>query len=645
MKLRLLPSSLSVLELATFCAISACGSSDHSVSTLEAAAAIPSGADCPAGGTAVSVGLDVNGNGVLDPGEVAHVTNVCNLEVPSTLTRIDVEPAGAHCVTGGHGVKTGPDRNRNGALDDDEITFTTYACDPSDLFIGDFTAEMWSDPIKVAALAQAHVVTGTLTLAGDAPASLPGLVMVDGLTIAPGTPPASIDLPALTQVSGSVIAIASELDVLALPALTTIGGSLQIDNAPELARLSLLALAAVGQDAVVRDTPLLVTAELPTLGKVGGAVVLADALELVDVELPALTTVSSVDVAGTGATRVGLPALVALDSIAIQDNAALGELALPRLASASQVSILRDPALHQLDLGSLAASYGAAGALDSIHVESTALEAIDVPIETAAGRIVIANNPALAALRLASLTSASGLIIRHCPALATLEAPHLFVVDDLTLSGPLTSLSLPSSVLVNHQVSYIATGLAHLPRVRLDWRASLSVSSNPALVDLRGLDLPAELGQVSISSNALLTSLTGLESVAQLQMLQVTGNPALVDLTGLSSLIQADVIELRFNALVDLRGLDHLSSLTNYLSIMDQPALTSLDGLGALENIGGALLVRGNPVLASLDGLAALQSVGLAYGTVGGGPSFFIVEDAALDPDAIAALLARIRHN
>jgi hypothetical protein len=648
MKLRLLPSSPSVLGLAAVCAINACGApGPGAASVLETTAAIPAGADCPAGGSAVSVGRDVNGNGVLDAGEVEHVANVCNLEVPPTLTRVELEPAGDHCVGGGHVIKAGPDRDRNGTLDDSEVTSTVYACDPSDLFIGDFTAEMWNTPAQVAALAQAHVVTGTLTLASDAKASLPRLAMVGGgLIIAPGAPPASIDLPALTRINGSLLALASELDVLALPALATVGGSVQIDTASDLARLSLPALTTVGQDVLVWDTPVLATADLPALSKVGGAVALGSAPVLLDVDLPALTTASRLSVWSTGATRVSLAGPVTLDALEIEDNAALAQIALPRLVRASQVQILRDTALHQLDLGSPVAGDGAAGALDSVDIELTALDALDLPVGITAGRIVIADDRALSSLRLARLISASGLIVQGCPALVTLEAPQLSDVDDLTLSGPLTSLSLPSGLVVHHALSYVAIGLAHLPPARLDQRASLRVSANPALVDLRGLDLPAELSSISIWSNPLLTSLTGLESIAQLQMLQVAHNAALGDLTGLASLVQADAIEVRLNAtMTDLHGLDRLSSLTNYLSIMDEPALTSLDGLGALENIGGALIVTRNPLLASLDGLAALQSVGLAYGTVNGGPSFFVYDDAALPPDVAAALLARIRHN
>ena len=32
-------------------------------------------------------------------------------------------------------------------------------------------------------------------------------------------------------------------------------------------------------------------------------------------------------------------------------------------------------------------------------------------------------------------------------------------------------------------------------------------------------------------------------------------------------------------------------------------------------------------------------------GTLNSGPSFYVTDNAALSPDAIAALLARIRHN
>lgn len=90
-------------------------------------------AECPFGGTVVSSGLDSNGNGKLDDAEVKTRTLVCNdapaQPSPTILVRLVPEPAnGGHCAEGGTAVQSGPDRNGNGRLDDDEVTHTDFVC-------------------------------------------------------------------------------------------------------------------------------------------------------------------------------------------------------------------------------------------------------------------------------------------------------------------------------------------------------------------------------------------------------------------------------------------------------------------------------------------------------------------------------------
>jgi hypothetical protein len=100
------------------------------------------GSACSSGGQAVASGLDANRNGVLDDAEVASVELVCNgsagaagstgaaglngLVLTSTLA------PGAPCATGGQSVRRGVDSNRNGVLDNAEVTGTTVACNGTD---------------------------------------------------------------------------------------------------------------------------------------------------------------------------------------------------------------------------------------------------------------------------------------------------------------------------------------------------------------------------------------------------------------------------------------------------------------------------------------------------------------------------------
>src|SRR5690242_6491351 len=79
----------------------------------------PAGQNCPHGGTAIRVGPDRNGNGMLDNAEVEHTDFVC---APATavLVRQDPLPPSLTCPAGGLAVQTGLDSNADGVLEDAE---------------------------------------------------------------------------------------------------------------------------------------------------------------------------------------------------------------------------------------------------------------------------------------------------------------------------------------------------------------------------------------------------------------------------------------------------------------------------------------------------------------------------------------------
>jgi len=111
---------------------------------------------CPNGGIQVQTGIDLNGNGILDPSEVTNTQNVCNGAVGATgasgatgptgatgatgsagatglsglnsLVRQTPEPSGSNCAAGGVKIDIGVDTNNNGTLDTSEITSTSYTC-------------------------------------------------------------------------------------------------------------------------------------------------------------------------------------------------------------------------------------------------------------------------------------------------------------------------------------------------------------------------------------------------------------------------------------------------------------------------------------------------------------------------------------
>ncbi len=90
-----------------------------------------SGDNCPNGGIKVDVGLDHDGDGILDPEEIDDTAYVCDgNDAPATL--ISVSDAGESCTNGGKKVEVGIDNNDDGVLDPEEVDDTWYVCNGED---------------------------------------------------------------------------------------------------------------------------------------------------------------------------------------------------------------------------------------------------------------------------------------------------------------------------------------------------------------------------------------------------------------------------------------------------------------------------------------------------------------------------------
>jgi hypothetical protein len=87
------------------------------------------GANCVAGGKRVAVGIDANGDSVLDAGEVISTGYVCSgTGGANSLVAIGAEAAGANCTYGGSRITAGIDADGDGQLNGSEVTSTTYVC-------------------------------------------------------------------------------------------------------------------------------------------------------------------------------------------------------------------------------------------------------------------------------------------------------------------------------------------------------------------------------------------------------------------------------------------------------------------------------------------------------------------------------------
>ena len=93
------------------------------------------GENCSAGGIRISIGQDTNANDILDDSEVTSVNFVCNGGdggSSSLLSRTTEESAGENCENGGSLVELGIDQNGDGVLEDEEVQTSFYVCNGLD---------------------------------------------------------------------------------------------------------------------------------------------------------------------------------------------------------------------------------------------------------------------------------------------------------------------------------------------------------------------------------------------------------------------------------------------------------------------------------------------------------------------------------
>jgi len=119
---------LRFLTLVPFLVAAGCAGEDGAdgVSSLTDVADEPAGANCAVGGVRIDSGVDADGDGTLDAGEIAVTRYVCRIS--SSLTNVAPEAAGTNCAAGGVKIETGPDTNGNGTLDGSEVAATHYVC-------------------------------------------------------------------------------------------------------------------------------------------------------------------------------------------------------------------------------------------------------------------------------------------------------------------------------------------------------------------------------------------------------------------------------------------------------------------------------------------------------------------------------------
>jgi hypothetical protein len=209
-------------------------------------------------------------------------------------------------------------------------------------------------------------------------------------------------------------------------------------------------------------------------------------------------------------------------------------------------------------------------------------------------------------------------------------------LDTPTL-GPLRNLRRIGTDLVNDGSLAISnlvqardlTGLGNIESVR-----DVLIHNAGSLRSLRGLALPAKLGQVQVSNSPALldlsalspiqeveglallelnnSSLSGLDNLAVAGDLTLIGLPNLTDLRSLTSLRVVRSLSLAKLGLTDLAGLEGLTRADS-VSLADMPSLAEADALESLVRLTN-LVVEQCPALLRLPEFRARGLVGVHIG-------------------------------
>jgi len=350
----------------------------------------PPGASCAAGGSAVHVGHDLNGDGLLEDVEIESTSFVCDGSAGETvLIRVDTEAPGANCADGGSAIYVGLDANRDGVLESSEIQQTHFLCGIVPLppvIDGDFVIR---NDVDVTELAGVTMITGTLT--------------IDSSTLQ------TIDVPSLTDVDAIVCDLVDSgcdsLETLSLPQLRAIhdrahiwGANLATLDLPRLASAPTLDLAGsftsvslpTFTNGVVSFSGVqLSQVDLPNLANGGVRIISSPGSEpaLSSLSLPSLTA-GDVQLEHTNLTSIALPVL-STGSVDLENNALVQHLDVPSLQAAPAIDVIANPQLTNISTPALTSA-------DRIDIErNVALPtclAQNLAAQTNAANVTIAGN-------------------------------------------------------------------------------------------------------------------------------------------------------------------------------------------------------------------------------------------------------------
>jgi hypothetical protein len=383
-------------------------------------------------GSIVVVVLALLGQGCGSSGSATDAGRAGDAAAETPVVRLAAEPAGSHCARGGLAVKVGLDRNGNGVLDDAEVTSTSYLCNP-DSAAPDGGADANEDgadaPTEAGTDATADAGTDAPTDAGtDAPADAGTDAPADAATDAPadaGTDAPAAVLQPLLRVDpepagehcangGTVVRAGLDrnqngtLDDAEVTSSSyacngsgampsgVLEGNMVVHNAIDLALLGLFSEVTGDVDL---ETMGLMAIKLPGLTKIGGALT-GTVTGATSLELPALASVQRVNIDSDALDTVNLQKLETIPVWLRITSPALTSLAVPALRTVAGALDVGTGPTADLSFPSLLT----AGAVDVSGARSVAL-------------------PALTRTALLSVTNASGAVSAPLLDVDSLDAP------------------------------------------------------------------------------------------------------------------------------------------------------------------------------------------------------------------------------
>ncbi|WNG47632.1 hypothetical protein F0U60_28535 [Archangium minus] len=557
------------------------------------------GPACAAGGFFVRAGADTNRNGTLDDAEVQRSFHSCQSEPVAVLLRTKAEPVGTNCADGGVAVQAGPDTNEDGALGDGEVETTSYVCGeaPESVLVKTvtFSSNAQCEEGGTHVLAGADVnrdgvlddaeVTTRKTVCAE---KQPGWTYYGDYKIL--TAADVVALQGASRIRGSLQIVGAEVEQIDLPDLWFVDGAVSIHDNPKLTQFW-ARIQSIRNIFLVHQNPVLTSVSIFGGGVLGGDVILSHNPLLGHVRL------------GRDPTRIS-------GNVSVEDNAALGSLSGLEYVSRidGTVSVTRNASLTS-GWGSLIDSWPRGPRFIGGRLtvsQNPKLSEFVTHLEGAGDGIYVMDNPSLYRFEVERVEFLPGsLVLQRNPVLSYLLGFELLRVvgGDLTLEGlaALEALRLDALLQVGGSFSFVDNdkvwSFFFLDNL-LSIGGDLRLTDNAVLVDAGFLRLRAVGGGVYVARNAAMILLLGQEGLTELHALDIRDNPQLRSLRNLMRLSRVEYLEVSRNPMLsslELPALKYVSSLT----ITDNTGLSTCLAkglLGQLSPVPGSVTISGNGV-------------------------------------------------